>query len=43
MSIFEKTRHCTKRLPCRFKLVMIAFSMAVVITVVAVPVVSGLA
>ena len=25
MSIFEKTKHCTKRFPCRFKLAMMIF------------------
>ena len=31
MSIFEKTKHCTKRFPCRFKLALMVFSVAVII------------
>jgi len=43
MSIFEKTKHCTRRFPCRFKLVMIAFSLAVAVSIAAVPVITRLA
>jgi len=37
MSIFEKTRHCTKRFPCRFKLAMMIFSAAVIVSIITVP------
>ena len=43
MSIFEKKKHCTKKLPCRFKLVLMVFSIAVVASVAAVPFISHLA
>jgi hypothetical protein len=43
MSIFEKTKHCTKKFPCRFKLVLVVFSVAVVASVAAVPFISHLA
>jgi hypothetical protein len=43
MSIFEKTRHCTKRFPCRFKLALMVFSMAVVVSIAAVPLMTHLA
>lgn len=39
MSIFEKARHCTSRFPCRFKVVLILFTAAVVVSIVAVTVV----
>jgi len=37
MSIFEKTRHCTKRFPCRFKLAMMVFSVAMIVSIITVP------
>ena len=37
MSIFEKTKHCTKKLPCRFRLSLILFSLAMVASVLVVP------
>jgi hypothetical protein len=43
MSIFEKTRHCTRRFPCRFKLALMVFSVAVAGSIVAVPFVTSLA
>ncbi len=43
MSILEKTKHCTKRFPCRFKLAMMVFSMAVAVSIAAVPVMTYLA
>lgn len=42
MSFFEKTRHCTRRFPCRFKLALMVFSVAVVVSVAAVPFVTAL-
>jgi hypothetical protein len=42
MSIFEKTKHCTKRFPCRFKLALMVFSVAVAASVAAVPFISHL-
>jgi len=37
MSIFEKTRHCTKRFPCRFKLALMVFSIAIIASIASVP------
>jgi hypothetical protein len=37
MSIFEKTKHCTKRFPCRFKLALMIFSVAVIASIITVP------
>jgi hypothetical protein len=37
MSIFEKSKNCTKKLPCRFRLSLILFSIAMVAAVLAVP------
>jgi hypothetical protein len=37
MSFFERTKHCTKRFPCRFKLVLMVFTVALVASVAAVP------
>ena len=39
MSIFEKTKHCTKRFPCRLKLAMMMFSAAILVSAVAVPII----
>jgi len=43
MSFFERTKHCTKRFPCRFKLALMVFSVAVVASVAAVLFISHLA
>jgi hypothetical protein len=43
MSLFERTKHCTKRFPCRFRLVLMAFTVALVASIVAVPLISHLA
>jgi len=37
MSIFEKTKHCTKKLPCRFRLSLILFSLSMIASVLIVP------
>jgi hypothetical protein len=37
MSFFERTKHCTKRFPCRFKLALMVFSVALVASIAAVP------
>ena len=37
MSFFEHTKHCTKRFPCRFKLALMVFAVALVASVAAVP------
>ena len=37
MSLFERTKHCTKRFPCRFKLALMMFSVAIVVAVASVP------
>jgi hypothetical protein len=43
MSIFEKTRHCTKRFPCRFRLALIVFSAALAATIITVPLLQHMA
>ena len=43
MSIFEKTKHCTSKFPCRFKLALMVFSLALVASIAAVPFISHLA
>jgi hypothetical protein len=43
MSIFEKTKHCTKRFPCRFKLAMMVFSVAVIVSIITVPFIHNVA
>jgi hypothetical protein len=43
MSIFEKTKHCTKRFPCRFKLALMVFSVAVIASIITVPFIHSLA
>ncbi|MGD8630239.1 MAG: hypothetical protein PVG72_05855 [Gammaproteobacteria bacterium] len=43
MSIFEKTKHCTKRFPCRFKLAMMVFSVAVIVSIITVPLIHSMA
>jgi hypothetical protein len=43
MSILEKTKHCTKRFPCRFKLAMMVFSVAVIISIITVPLIHSMA
>jgi hypothetical protein len=37
MSVFERTKHCTKRFPCRFKLALMVFSVALAASIAAVP------
>jgi hypothetical protein len=37
MSIFEKTKHCTSRLPCRFKLALMVFAVAIAASIATVP------
>ena len=43
MSIFEKTKHCTKRIPCRLKLAMIVYTTAILVSAVAVPLIVEMA
>jgi hypothetical protein len=43
MSIFEKTKHCTKRFSCRFKLALMVCSVAIVVSIAAVPFISNMA
>jgi len=43
MSIFEKTKHCTKRFPCRFKLALMVCSIALVVTIATVPFIYNMA
>jgi len=43
MSIFEKTKHCTKRFPCRFKLALMVCTVAIVASIAAVPFISNMA
>ncbi len=42
MSFFERTKHCTRRFPCRFKLALMVFSVAIVASIAAVPFISHL-
>jgi len=37
MSFFERTKHCTKRFSCRFKLALMMFSVALLASIAAVP------
>ena len=37
MSFFERTKHCTKRFPCRFRLALMVFSVAILASIAAVP------
>jgi hypothetical protein len=43
MSIFEKTKHCTRRFPCRFKLALMVYSVAIIASIAAVPFISDMA
>jgi len=43
MSFFEKTKHCTKRFPCRFKLALMLCSIAIVASIIAVPIIHNMA
>jgi hypothetical protein len=43
MKILQKAKHCTSRIPCRFKLAMITFSAAIVVSAVAVPIIAEMA
>jgi len=43
MTFFEKTRHCTKRFPCRFRLALMVFAIAVAASIAAVPYLAPLA
>ena len=43
MSMFKKARHCSSQIPCRFKLAMIMFSAALVVSAVAVPLIAEMA
>jgi hypothetical protein len=43
MSIFEKTKHCTKRFPCRYKLIMMVSTVAIVASIAAVPYIYNMA
>jgi len=41
MSIFEKTKHCTHRIPCRLKLSLMVCTVAILATVISVPLISA--
>ena len=43
MSILERTKHCTKKFPCRYKMVMMMCAVAIVASVVVVPFISDMA
>jgi hypothetical protein len=43
MSIFEKTKHCTKHFPCRFKLALMVYFVAIVASIAAVPLIYNMA
>ncbi len=37
MSVFERSRQCTKKIPCRLKLSLMLFSMLIIASVLTVP------
>jgi hypothetical protein len=41
MSIFEKTKHCTHRISCRLKLSLMVCTVAILATVISVPLISA--
>ena len=43
MSILERTKHCTKRFPCRYRLVMMASAIAIAASIIVVPYISEIA
>jgi hypothetical protein len=43
MSIFRKAKHCTSRIPCRYKMATFALSAVVVVYAIAVPIIIELA
>jgi hypothetical protein len=43
MSIFERTKRCTKKFPCRYKLVMTMCAVAIVSSIAVVPFIADMA
>ena len=43
MSIFEKTKRCTKKFPCRYKLVMMMSAVAIAASIIVVPFIASVA
>jgi hypothetical protein len=43
MSFFKKAKHCTSRIPCRYKMATIMISAAIVVYAVAVPLIIEMA
>ena len=37
MSVFERSKQCTKKIPCRLKLSLMLFSMMIIASVLTVP------
>ena len=40
MSIFERTKHCTSKIPCRLKLSIMIFTLVILASVITVPFIS---
>ncbi len=43
MLIFERTKHCTKNFPCRYKLVLALCAVAIITSVLVVPIIAEMA
>jgi hypothetical protein len=43
MSVFRNAKHCTKQIPCRYKLATMAICAAIIVYAVTVPLISELA
>jgi len=41
MSIFERTKRCTHRIPCRLKLSLMVSTVAILVSVILVPIISA--
>ena len=41
MSLFEKTKHCTHRIPCRLKLSLMICTLVILVSVITVPLISA--
>jgi len=37
MSFFERTKHCTHKIPCRLKLSLMVCTLAILVSIVLVP------
>ena len=41
MSVFERTKHCTHKVPCRLKLSLIIFTLAILVSIITVPIITA--